>query len=779
MAGLITCFVFGLVLNVSAQVIEKCGTVTKTNEWLAKHPEMLDQYNKTTHALEVKAKADAANPEKQATAIYVIPVVFHIVHENGPENVPDATIHASMRILNEDYRKWNWDTILVTQLFQPIIGEAFIEFRLAKLDPNGNPTTGIDRIVSSETNIGDDSSKLNYWPRSKYLNIWICKVSSAGAAYAYSPSGVPTAIWDGILSNYDYIGEGERTLTHEVGHWINLRHTWGGSNTPGLSGNCSLDDNVGDTPNTEGVSNGSCDTTDATCSSIDNIQNHMDYSSCEHMFTAGQVTRMRSALTSSTASRNNLWKVNNLISTGVYTGAIDFEADITSVCAGSSVMFTDMSYNGITEWEWSLPGATPDSAFGRTPIVTYNTVGTYDATVKISNDTGSSLLTKTNYIRVITALLPPYSQDFQSSASNDWSVSGEGGSPWSFTFESFSGSGGSIMIDNFNNGSEGDVTIGLGPTIDMNVMESATFEFKAAYATRDPSTFDILKVYASGDCGVTWAILLVTGGGTLAAGNGSQTTYFAPSDSNDWQSFSTSISSNLLTENFRYKFEFTSDAGNNIYIDNINITGTLNSVPFLIFPSNFSVDNNVSLLLDWDAIDNVTAYEYQIDTVEAFNSPFYITGSNSYLGAADNLADTEYQLSGLDSGSTVFWKVRTISAGPADTSAWSATWRFTTENTSQVSVQNNLGDDLNIQAYPNPTNGAVTLELNLPAPVDKLTIEVYDLLGRIFDFPANQLYESLNTGRHDFKIEDLGEPGIYTIRINIDGDHYFTKIINL
>ncbi len=774
-AVLIICFVFGSVWDASSQVIEKCGTVTKTNEWLEAHPELINHYAKIEHELDVKAKADAANPNTLATTVYVVPVVFHIIHENGPENVPDATIHASMRILNEDYRSWNWDTILVAQAFQPIIGKAFIEFRLAQLDPSGNPTTGIDRIVSSETNIGDNSSKLNYWPRSKYLNIWICKVSSAGAAYAYLPGGAPTESWDGILANYTYIGEGKRTLTHEVGHWINLRHTWGPTNIPGLSTNCSTDDGVLDTPNTEGVDNNSCDTAAATCSSLDNIQNHMDYSTCEHMFTEGQVSIMRSALTSTTAARNNLWKVNNLISTGVYDGAIDFKADFTTVCAGSQILFTDLSYNGITEWEWSLPGATPDSAFGHSPVVTYDVLGTYDATVRISNDTGSAILTKTNYITVMTALTMPYSQDF--ATSGDWALSASlGASDWTYSNVSFSGSGGSMMLDNFNNGAIGDVSVGVGPIIDMNVMQSATLTFEAAYAKRTTATDESLIVYVSGDCGESWSLMIGATSPSLAGTNGVQSSAFTPADSNDWKWFSGTIPVNLLSENFRFKFEFTSDAGNNVYIDNINITGTFNAVPFLIFPGNFSLDNNVSLILDWDAIANVTTYEYQIDTTEAFNSPFLITGSNIYLGTADNLSDTEYQLSGLDSGWTVYWKVRTVA--PAGTSGWSATWRFKIANF-LAGVQEKLSGDLSIQAYPNPTNDIVTIALKLLVPAEKLTIEVFDILGRRSDTHTKHVYESLNVGRYEFKIEHFGEPGIYTIRINIDGDNYFTKIISI
>ncbi|MBL4755085.1 MAG: hypothetical protein JKY52_16000, partial [Flavobacteriales bacterium] len=149
-----------------------------------------------------------------------------------------------MNVLNEDFRLWNSDTAEVTQAFQPVLGKAMIEFRLAQIDPFGNPTIGIDRIVSTETNVGDDGSKLNPWPRSKYLNIWVVRTIPNAAAYAYLPSSVApgfNSLIDGIITRYTVVGKGERTLTHEVGHWINLMHVWGPGNNAGEATNCSQD----------------------------------------------------------------------------------------------------------------------------------------------------------------------------------------------------------------------------------------------------------------------------------------------------------------------------------------------------------------------------------------------------------------------------------------------------------------------------------------------------------------------------------------------------------
>jgi len=98
---------------------------------------------------------------------------------------------------------------------------------------------------------------------------------------------------------------------------------------------------------------------------------------------------------------------------------------------------------------------------------------------------------------------------------------------------------------------------------------------------------------------------------------------------------------------------------------------------------------------------------------------------------------------------------------------------------SLIGVEEKLNYDLNIKAYPNPTSDMMTLALNLIGPTEKLSIEVYDLLGRRCDVNVAGLYQNLSAGLHEFKITEFGEPGIYTIKINVDGISYFTKVISL
>ncbi len=199
-----------------------------------------------------------------------IPVVFHVLHLGGEENVSDEQIHSAIDVLNRDYNKLNIneadpsvDLNTALQHFQDIAGDVRITFALPTIDPLGNCTNGIDRIYSVETLRGRDESKIHPWPRGRYLNVWLTDVIESGAAgYAYKPGSVEGfgQIRDGIMIRHDYTGEigtsnpnYSRALTHEVGHYFNLDHTWGSTNEP-VVGPCG-DDGVEDTPLTRGHNN--------------------------------------------------------------------------------------------------------------------------------------------------------------------------------------------------------------------------------------------------------------------------------------------------------------------------------------------------------------------------------------------------------------------------------------------------------------------------------------------------------------------------------------------
>ncbi len=256
-----------------------CATDEVQRELIGRNPLLLDSFRMNEELLQNAIAEMRANRSEEP--ILVIPVVFHVIHNYGPENIPDAQIHSAMNILNRDYRKLNADTADVVAMFDTLIADCKIEFRLATKDFMGNCTNGIERIPSIETYTGGFASKLNQWPRNRYLNIWVVAdipSDSPGETLGYSQ--LPPAVVgdemgrrDGIVVRYNslgIVGQGiasrSRTLTHEVGHYLNLNHTWGGDNEPGLA--CDGTDAVDDTPPTKGQFGG-CDTRDFECNYVE------------------------------------------------------------------------------------------------------------------------------------------------------------------------------------------------------------------------------------------------------------------------------------------------------------------------------------------------------------------------------------------------------------------------------------------------------------------------------------------------------------------------------
>lgn len=250
--------------TVKAQVVIPCGTVEKNEEMYLQHPELRQAYVDYVNALNQKAN----QKEGRSTTLYTIPTVFHVIHINGTENIPDANIYAQINAMNADFAKLNSDYSSNPPYFQSIGGDALIQFKLAQIDPNGNCTNGIDRIYSHRTLDADDNSKLNPWPRDKYFNVWVVTNIPPGStpgtilAYATFPSSVATfgAPWDGVIMISSQCNGSSTTLTHEVGHWLGLEHTWGNTQVATVCG----DDGVNDTPPNKGHFS-TCPAYDFTC----------------------------------------------------------------------------------------------------------------------------------------------------------------------------------------------------------------------------------------------------------------------------------------------------------------------------------------------------------------------------------------------------------------------------------------------------------------------------------------------------------------------------------
>lgn len=590
-------FVLALTVNLAAQAQGgfTCGH-NELHRMASLHenrPDRLQQIVDAQADLEAFTQQFAADEAMRGGGgPFIIPVVFHIIHNNGPENVSDEQVYDAMRILNEDFNKLNDDWDNVNQAFLGIVADVEVEFRLAQKDPDGNCTKGITRTVSALTNDGTQTMKdLIQWPRNMYLNVWVSASADGAAGYTFLPGSVSNswgAAADGIVILHDYtgsIGTGapgrSRALTHEVGHWINLRHTWGNSNTPAVASNCNEDDLVSDTPNTIGWT--SCNVNGVSCGSLDNVENYMEYSYCSKMFTEGQKTRMLAALNSSTAQRNNLWAPANLVATGVAGSdilcAADFMSNVQVVCAGDSVTFTDVSYNGVTSRDWAFPGAQPATSTDAVVTVQYPNPGTYPVTLTAGNGQSTVTATQNDYIIVLPASgsAVPYTQDFEGVGSlpaNEWFVWNPDGAE-TFELSTLAGYSGTRSIRLRNDVSDdGDKDELISTTYDMTGATTIGLSFRVAFARNNADNDDILRVLVSKDCGETWSMRRQLRGATSLPTVPDQTANFTPNNPSQWQLVEVvNISSTYAVPDFRFKIYFESDGGNNVWIDDINLNG--------------------------------------------------------------------------------------------------------------------------------------------------------------------------------------------------------------
>ena len=259
------------------------------------------------------------------TGLIRIPVVVHVVWNTAAQNISDAQINSQIAVLNEDFRRLNADATATPAAFAAVAADARLEFALAVRGPGCTPTTGINRQNTAVTgwNYPGNGMKsaatggADPWDSTQYLNVWIVNYTDDTLGFATFPGGA--AAVDGLVLHYQATGRTGtltpgadlgRTATHEIGHWLDLQHIWGGS-ANAVSTDCTDGDLVADTPNQQQASPfsiTSCRTFPAvTCSNGPNgdmFMNYMDYSAdqCMNMFTAGQVVRMDAALHTSRAS---------------------------------------------------------------------------------------------------------------------------------------------------------------------------------------------------------------------------------------------------------------------------------------------------------------------------------------------------------------------------------------------------------------------------------------------------------------------------------------------
>lgn len=571
----------------------------------------------------------------------VIPIVFHIIHMGGPENISDAQVRDQVRILNEDYNKLNADTADVIHPFRNIIGNIGIEFRLPTIDPDGRATNGIQHIWGSQTYGGNDNCKLQPWPRDKYLNVWVFKKMRDGVAgYAYLPGSVDAVaelpMIDGINILHDYVGSigtsspyRSRALTHEIGHFLNLRHPWGNTNEPGLI--CD-DDGVSDTPRTKGFTfcpqptytysdnnipktfpvtkidslftanpNFYADSiwrnaTICTPHVVENFQNFMDYSYCENMFTEGQKNRMLAALNDTIAERNRLWSNASLIAAGVDQNQQPTSSPICDfgtgaelfTCVGEPVTFKDYSYNAdIISRTWTFQGADVTTSYDSTVTVTYPFVGEYPVKLDVVGQYGTATKTSTDLKVMDTAnIATPYYTGFENAFDFDyyWASVNTGRDNPKFHHCSTAGRNNSqsVLLDCYNNRADMNFDDLISPAFNCTNLNATNgrLSFWYSYATWNTAytlnpSFDMpdsMTVYITRNCGNSWTKIYADGTNNLFNVGYAQGFFVPGTHPVYWKNVNVAIPATFRTKGVRFRILLSSShKANNFYLDDFQV----------------------------------------------------------------------------------------------------------------------------------------------------------------------------------------------------------------
>jgi PKD repeat protein len=401
------------------QEVKQCATMEQDSIIRARFPQRgtLDDFE-----VAIQRKINEINIQSKAgrtkATVISIPIIVHVVH-NGEAvgsgtNLSKEQVAAQLEVLNEDFRR----KAGTPGFNNSVVGaDIEIEFCLSPVDEKGIQLTepGIHRYRGGQatwtrSQIDGSLKPSTIWNPNLFYNIWTLNFGGEDAnllGYAQFPDdsnlgglnekGGPSTT-DGVVVKYSSFGSADkgtfpvmqapynkgRTLSHETGHWLGLRHIWG----DGPCGN----DFVDDTPTQQNESRG-CPGNKLSCSSSTPamVQNYMDYSddACMNIFTQGQKARIRAVMELS-PRRKTLGQSNLCGSLVSEKPTAKFSSDKQTVLLGGEVGFNDLSSGFPTSWTWTFDGGDPNTSTLQNPRVKYNSPGKYKVTLKSKNALGES-----------------------------------------------------------------------------------------------------------------------------------------------------------------------------------------------------------------------------------------------------------------------------------------------------------------------------------------------------------------------------------------------------
>ena len=601
--------------------IHRCYTDEHNAELEAANPELVRLRNEINARIEAMTTTSVVARNNRVTRI--VPTVVHIVHDYSTENIPRQTVVDAIARLNRDMARRNTDTLSPRSIFQSVAGDLNLEFRLATLDPNGNPTDGITRVGHPYTvlpTVRDSVKYVRDWDGTKYFNIWVVRtIGSQGTGtvlgYAQFPNNPNWGTWGVVILANDLTDANSRTLTHESGHCFNLYHTF----QSGCGSSCaSSGDLVCDTPPASADTYG-CSLTQNSCSNdvpnqVDMIENYMSYDACQNMFTQGQRTRVDAAI-NSIPTLAGRFSPNNLALTGVDSIGLatavqgppvaDFGTLVKNTCTGTSVPLIDASYNGAVDntWQWTyyVPGSrqrvyTATGAAGATVNITFDTAGTWPIKLVLRNSRGVDSVTKTVVVvrpstpHILVPANGSYAYSFEAASLNDnadpfQNFSADAG--WAVSTLAATSGSRSVRVPNSGTGVVAGKERNLyTPQLDLSNVSGVKMYFKRALAPRSrTATADKLVIYQSSNCGNTWTTRLSRSMSTTVTPTSLNTTASVTASSNwipnasDWVLDSLTVGGTPQTRaNIQFKFEMTPANASALFIDDIQFASRFGSV---------------------------------------------------------------------------------------------------------------------------------------------------------------------------------------------------------
>ncbi len=331
---------------------EPCGFGHKQERLLEQRPELRERLRKYREEILPRVARDARAAGRRSNSVIRVPVVVHVIHNAGEaegegQNLSAARIQAQIDVLNEDFTATNPEFGDTPTRWEAVVGNPQIEFCLAAIDPDGNPTTGITRHVDEVTvdmdgddNIETELKPAYNWDPNRYYNIYTLPIpgttaggGTTGYAFLPFPGSVGNGNIDGSVVDYRWFGgpgfgqSGYRTLTHETGHYLGLYHPFGDNSCNPAEQDCGSDDGLDDTPNVDRPTscfgfincNSRFPAGPSSCSNEHLYINYMDYApdACQTSFTNDQINIMRAVLTGSMNPYN--WASRAPLADGVLT----------------------------------------------------------------------------------------------------------------------------------------------------------------------------------------------------------------------------------------------------------------------------------------------------------------------------------------------------------------------------------------------------------------------------------------------------------------------------